>query len=584
MFSVRDVAVFRCLVGTICAMWVFAAAPVWGAKPWHSKALALPPTATVGVAYSFQFTFVDANNPGNGCPKPMTVTPITAAPPGLALTSQGLLHGTPTTAGSFAFKFTAQGPDINGPCGTPTTYDAALTVSAPITLSPTTLPSATAGVPYRQQFRASGGQGSFVFTHTGTLPTGLSLTSSGLLSGTPATEGSATFTVVATDLRGGTGTQTYTFGSAPPAAKVTKQFVQTQAVVAVTAPTQQLGNIFQFLDNMRMLHSPAVLEGLRIRINGQALPPPGSLVPKDDDDTKSAPRGGGGSADHDPFERWGMFVQGDIDVGKVDANGNQSGFDVQTNGLTIGTDYRFPGNHVIGAALGLVKANADINDNGGTQDVKGLSVSLFGEYVPAENAYIDLVINYGNNKYDGVRRAPDPAQPTTTYDYSSNPRGSQFGIALSAGYQFNHGSWLLTPYGRVEYIDAKVDAFEETATNGGPTPLQNVSAQRYQSTVLTAGGHAQYAWSQPWGVLVPYARLEYRYATHNSADTVTAQYVGGTLEPVLFPGADNSYGNFAVGVSTVWPQGLSGYFNYQYLFAKQNFSDSRYTLGVRYDF
>jgi outer membrane autotransporter protein len=112
----------------------------------------------------------------------------------------------------------------------------------------------------------------------------------------------------------------------------------------------------------------------------------------------------------------------------------------------------------------------------------------------------------------------------------------------------------------------------------------SVSQQRYKSTVLTVGGQAQYAWSQTWGVLVPYARVEYDYAAQTSANAFTSQYVGvANGQPVALPGSDKSYWSFSVGATAVVAHGLSGYFNYQYL-DKRNFNDSMYTLGIRYEF
>jgi hypothetical protein len=64
------------------------------------------------------------------------------------------------------------------------------------------LPAAVVGVPYNgagYQFQATGGTGSIVWTYSGDLPTGLTLSSGGLLSGTPSAAGSFTFNVTATD-------------------------------------------------------------------------------------------------------------------------------------------------------------------------------------------------------------------------------------------------------------------------------------------------------------------------------------------------------------------------------------------------
>ncbi len=92
-----------------------------------------------------------------------------------------------------------------------TTVDGTLTVSngSPITISPTNLPVATVGDAYGQQLTASGGSGAgYTFTATG-LPPGLSLSTSGLLSGTPTTATGSPFAVdvTVTDGDDGTGSQ-----------------------------------------------------------------------------------------------------------------------------------------------------------------------------------------------------------------------------------------------------------------------------------------------------------------------------------------------------------------------------------------
>lgn len=96
---------------------------------------------------------------------------------------------------------------------------------------------------------------------------------------------------------------------------------------------------------------------------------------------------------------------------------------------------------------------------------------------------------------------------------------------------------------------------------------------------------AQYAVGMTWGVLVPYARAEYQYAAQTSARDVNVQVTGfNSGQPLAGPESDRSYGNFSVGTTVVVPRGLSGYFDFQYLFGKDNFNDSRYTLGLRYQF
>lgn len=77
-----------------------------------------------------------------------------------------------------------------------------LTVTPPpLTVTPTTLPSGTVGTPYSQTLAATGGTPPYTWSlaQGSSLPTGLSLSSSGIISGTPTTAGTSTFAVSATD-------------------------------------------------------------------------------------------------------------------------------------------------------------------------------------------------------------------------------------------------------------------------------------------------------------------------------------------------------------------------------------------------
>ncbi len=79
-----------------------------------------------------------------------------------------------------------------------------------ITLSPATLPDGLINQAYNQTITASGGASPYTFAVTsGTLPPGLALDPSGLLSGTPTMAGTFNFTITATDVNTCTGSIAY---------------------------------------------------------------------------------------------------------------------------------------------------------------------------------------------------------------------------------------------------------------------------------------------------------------------------------------------------------------------------------------
>jgi len=75
-----------------------------------------------------------------------------------------------------------------------------VTINAAVAITTTTLANGDASSAYSQTINATGGTGSYTFSTTaGTLPAGLTLSTSGVLSGTPTATGIYTFTVTATD-------------------------------------------------------------------------------------------------------------------------------------------------------------------------------------------------------------------------------------------------------------------------------------------------------------------------------------------------------------------------------------------------
>jgi len=115
-------------------------------------------------------------------------------PPGLSLSTAGMISGTPTTAGVYTFSVRASnGVSPNA------TLSLSLTISKPadppVITSPAALASATVGAAYRQTLSATGATPITWSITSGSLPPGLSLSQAGVISGTPSTAGKYSFTI-----------------------------------------------------------------------------------------------------------------------------------------------------------------------------------------------------------------------------------------------------------------------------------------------------------------------------------------------------------------------------------------------------
>jgi subtilisin-like proprotein convertase family protein len=187
------------------------------------------PGAQVGVSYSQTLTVSGGTAPYHG----FSIS-SGALPAGLTLSATGTIAGTPTVGGTF--NFTVQATDSSTGTGPYTLgQNFSLTVAAPnLVVSPATLPAALVAVPYSVQITVTGGTApykNFVVT-TGTLPAGLTLSTTGLLSGLPTGGGTFNFTVGVTD--SSTGGGPYTTGKAYSISVTPPNFSYDAATKALT--------------------------------------------------------------------------------------------------------------------------------------------------------------------------------------------------------------------------------------------------------------------------------------------------------------------------------------------------------------
>ncbi len=160
------------------------------------------PADTVGQAYNQTITQTGSL----GSTFTYTVSSGTL-PPGITLAANGDLTGTGTTTGTYTFDVTMT--DNQG-CSATVTYT--IDVVCPvIVIDQTIVDTVFASTPYSTALTQTGGTAPYTYALTnGTLPTGITLGTDGVLSGTSTNTGSFTVTVTVTDANGCTATRVFT--------------------------------------------------------------------------------------------------------------------------------------------------------------------------------------------------------------------------------------------------------------------------------------------------------------------------------------------------------------------------------------
>jgi len=162
------------------------------------NAMPAPPAGVDGTPYgpySFSAT-------GGFLPLTWSTTP-SSLPPGLSLGSDGSLTGTPTSIKTFTFTVTVTDSSAPTPAISSLPFNINITAPPPLTINAAEPLTGTVGLMYTPfQFTVSDGLAPFAWLETPLLSHGLSLSSDGILSGTPTAAGQFPITLNVTDARG----------------------------------------------------------------------------------------------------------------------------------------------------------------------------------------------------------------------------------------------------------------------------------------------------------------------------------------------------------------------------------------------
>ena len=184
----------------------------------------------VGVAYS-------ATIGATGGSSPYTFN-VTGLPDGLTF-SNGAVSGTPATAG----KFTVTVGVTDSKNATASQTFTINIAPAALTITTATLPNGTVGVAYSASLAANGGSGSYTWSVSG-LPGGVTATAAGVISGTPAANGSFTVAATVTDSKGATASKSYTVTiAAVPLVITTTSLANPTAGAAYSASVAASGGV-----------------------------------------------------------------------------------------------------------------------------------------------------------------------------------------------------------------------------------------------------------------------------------------------------------------------------------------------------
>ena len=555
-----------------------------------------------------------------------------------------MLSGTPTASGTFDFTVTATDA---------LTYTASQSYSlvvgsAPtISVAPTALPAGNENLAYSQTVAASGGTAPYGYAVTsGALPPGLTLSSTGELSGTPTASGTFDFVVTATDAMTYSATQNYSLGvDAAPTIVVSPGSLQ-PGVSGV--PYQQAftasGSAGPFTFEVT---AGALPPGMGLTADGLLSGTPTAAGSYDFTVTATDPQTYSGSsaftlvveARPDPTDDPTLrnSVQAQVDAMQRLAFAQLQNVNGRLEQLrschdsSASMSVRVEGQGDFDAATGEGHEGPDCDRAlafwvagtiiyGGDErhlDVRAPALTIGADVRVADDLVLGLGFGAGS---DSVRPGADAENTADGYSfmaYGSWHAGDVLRIEGAAGYgtasltgrrvtsydgarvsgtrdagQFFgsltlagdllFGRMSIQPYLRTDYQSASFDPYVERG--GGPLAL------RFHATdadALQYAGGLRVVWSLPVpaGLLQPMLRYEYRSLDGGDVDQDVsyADGVGGRYRLVL-DGDSQGAGVLGVGLGFTFADGVSGSLEYQASYGDDVAGDSLYTGNLSWSF
>lgn len=494
--------------------------------------------ATAGVTYTQAFVAA-----GGVAPYQYTLSAGTL-PAGLTLdVSTGQLAGTPTQAGSFDFSVTATDSTAGTAATTVRAYT--LAILAPvIVVDPDTLPTALQSAEYTQALSARGGTAPYTFTlDAGTLPTGMTLSAEGALSGTPSATGSFEVTIRATDALGFSGTRTYALTVIarpdPTRDPEVRGLLEAQAEATRRFAAGQIAN---FQQRLEQLHGGATADGMRNGVSFTTrercqdnraytdLDACGASARAADarrNATGEQRLSGGASPDEEgtasqaDAAAFGFWTGGTLRSGNFDGRAGRNSLDFETEGVSAGADRRFRPDFVAGLGFGYGQDSTAIGNNGTQLDGKAWTLAMYGSYHPGERLFVDGLLGYQRLSYDLERFV-------TANDgrVRGSRDGDQWFASLSIGTDLTRGAAQLTPYARVDAMRATLDPYTE---RGDAIYALTYGEQDVDTTTGNIGLRMAFRRNATWGAFSPQARLEYQHDF--TADSRTFMQYADLLGP-----------------------------------------------------
>lgn len=277
---------------------------------------------------------------------------------------------------------------------------------------------------------------------------------------------------------------------------------------------------------------------------------------------------------------WGLFISGIVGNVQRDATAQENGFEFQTLGTTIGSDYRVNNRFVIGAAFGFATSDVDIVTGNSAMEVTGINFSNYATLYLSKRSYLDWVFTYSGQNFKNSRNIS-----LFNATAESETKGGLLGLSISGSHELlSKGGWAFTVKGEVDVAKSNIDAYRES---GAGALNLSIESQEFSSLVTDLGMELTYAISTGSSVFIPQFNMNWSHQFEGDSVQVRGQFVNdrfGTTFQFETDNPDRDYFQIGLGLSAIFPRGNTLFIQAISLLDRDNYSDFHIALGSRLEF
>ena len=282
----------------------------------------------------------------------------------------------------------------------------------------------------------------------------------------------------------------------------------------------------------------------------------------------------GGNAGDELSGRFSLFVDGARVEGDQDQTTREVGYDLETDHLTVGVDYRISDALIAGFAYGNSDTSLRYSEAENHTDNKTDHYILYASWY-RDNFAVDTLLAPASGEFDTHRNVLGSTALGNTDNQLTY-------FSLAGSYDFVSGGVTWGSFASFDYLDGEIDAFQEQGNGGWEVAF---AGQDVKSQIYAMGVHANKAISFGWGVLVPHVRGEWRTELEDEQDLIVGRFVQDPASSFTLASddPDDNWFQASAGVSAQFAHGIAVFADYEEVLEYEETTLRSVTLGLRWE-